>query len=105
MAVEAFARRSGKLLKFVQFKGDSKTSFLVPCHLGTPPHFSSSFLVSKPREFQRSATTTQGNDVLSTAKCNNRLPCSARLVYSTQYNDKKVRHFVYSAQYVILKRK
>ena len=43
--------------------------------------------------------------LLSTAECNNRLPCSARLVYSSQYNDQKVRHVVYSAQYVILKRK
>ena len=43
--------------------------------------------------------------VLSTAECNNRLPCSARLVYSSQYNDQKVRHVVYSAQYVIFKRK
>ena len=43
--------------------------------------------------------------LLSTAKCNNRLVCSAGLVYSSQYNDQKVRHVVYSAQYVILKRK
>ena len=43
--------------------------------------------------------------VLSTAECNNRLPCSARLVYSSQYKDQKVRHVVYSAQYVILKSK
>ena len=41
--------------------------------------------------------------LLSTAECNNRLLCSARLVYSSQYND-QVRHVVYSAQYVILKR-
>ena len=30
--------------------------------------------------------------ILSTAECNNR-----RLVYSSQYNDQKVRHVVYSA--------
>ena len=43
--------------------------------------------------------------LLSTAKCNNRLVCSAGLVHSSQYNDQKVRHVVYSAHYVILKRK
>ena len=47
----------------------------------------------------------ENTSLLSTAECNNRLPCSARLVYSSQYNDQKVRHVVYLAQYVILKRK
>ena len=46
-----------------------------------------------------------GGAILSTAECNNRLPCSARLVYSSQYKDQKVTHVVYSAQYVILKSK
>ena len=41
--------------------------------------------------------------LLSAVECNNRLPCSARLVYSSQYYDQKVWHVVYSAQYVILR--
>ena len=41
--------------------------------------------------------------LLLTAECNNRLPCSARLVYSSQYNVQKVRHVVHSAQYLFLR--